>query len=95
MTEVNYFFFFLAAFFFVAFFAAFFFTAFFFAVTGMFDSSIVCLGRTTEVTPQNKVNMNYLLFEMQLSLDIQKARFWAECRKPAFLKGYMHYSVYG
>ena len=76
MTEVNYFFFFLAAFFLVAF------LAFFFAA--MVNSSIVCSGLNDNVAPQNVTNMKYLHFEMQLYLGFAKIGKKPKCRKPPF-----------
>jgi hypothetical protein len=37
--------------------------------------------------PQNVINMNYLLFEMQLSLGVRKRAKIAKFRKPPFYKG--------
>ena len=71
MTEVNYFFFvFLAAFFLVAFFFTAF-LAFFFAAMDLTPLSFVRV-RATLSPPKNVNNMNYLLFELQIQLDIEK-----------------------
>ena len=79
MTEVNYFFFFLAAFFLVAF------LAFFFAA--MVNSSIVCSGLNDTVAPQNVTNMKYLHFEMQQGRGFGKSVQIAKYGKPPFHKG--------
>lgn len=79
MTEVNYFFFFLATFFLATF------LAFFFAA--MFNSSIVCSGLNDVVAPQNVINMNYLHFETQVCRGFAKVRKKRKREKPAFHKG--------
>jgi hypothetical protein len=79
LTEVNYFFFFLATFFLATF------LAFFFAA--MFNSSIVCSGLNDVVAPQNVINMNYLHFETQVCRGFAKVRKKRKCEKPAFHKG--------
>jgi len=43
--------------------------------------------RTTVVAPQNVINMNYLLFEMQLCRAFEKDPQIADCKKPAIYKG--------
>ena len=84
LTYVNYFFF-LAAFFLVAFFLVAF-LAFFFAAM---STTPLCSSGSERLSPppKNVNNMNYLLFELQIGLDIQKARKRAMCKKPAFYKG--------
>ena len=43
--------------------------------------------RTTDVAPQNVINMNYFHFEMQLCRAFQKSPQIANFKKPAFYKG--------
>ena len=53
-----------------------------------FNSSIVRPGPSdSSPPPKNVNNMNYLHFELQSRLDIEKWPKTAMCKKPAFYKG--------
>jgi len=82
--QADYFFF-LAAFFLVAFFLVAF-LAFFFAAMSTTPLSFVRVRATRAPPPKNVNNMNYLFFEMQIGLDIQKAPKMAMCKKAPFYK---------
>ena len=53
-----------------------------------FNSSIVRPGPSdSSPPPKNTNNMNYLHFDLQIRLDIEKGPKTAMCKKPAFYKG--------
>jgi hypothetical protein len=53
-----------------------------------FNSSIVRPGPSdSSPPPKNVNNMNYLHFELQIRLDIEKGPKMAMCKKPPFYKG--------